>query len=264
MQSVASQLSTEQISNDVRNSIGDFEPNENERLGNEDSAHHVLPGTIPKFGEVVIKPHGKHQRAVQEQRALEAVAAKGFEAIEPLLVVKGGLATYLVTRRIPDLRHLGQLDWDVRATSPRLRSSITPTLNEVSDNLAAYHQGGVVHGDYQVKNAMRLPMGGPIYGDAEKTWINPPKEVMTGFGNKDVALFGASALARGLLEDRPAEYRAQYMESELLTPYLKAVNPDQFAMSPEERQQAIMNYWLAGMNTRGIAPWPGRQMQGYH
>ncbi len=262
MRSVVSQLPAEKIVEDVNNSIGAFTSDKNKRLGNQDSAHGVIFGTMAEFGPVVVKPHAKAQRAKREASALEAVSAKGFIALEPLLVAKGGLATYLVTRQVPDLRHLGQLDWSVERGSPRLHALIAPTLNEVADTVGSYHEAEVVHGDYQPKNAMRLPGGAPVYGDAEKTSVNPPREIMTGLGNKDIALFGAVALHNGLLSEQSPQYRVGYLEDELLAPYLKAVDPERFAMSIEERERAIVEYWLEGARIGGVATWPGRQMQG--
>lgn len=255
-------FSIQDIVDDIKPHVGDFVEVEGEALGNQDSAHNVRFGESSELGPIAVKPFGKYQRAWREAWALDAVAQKGILAIEPLKVAQGALAAYLITRHVPDLRHLGQLDWKVEAGSSRLRTVIAPTLNEVASTLAGNHKRQVVHGDYQPKNAMRLPTGEQIYGDAEKTWVDPPVTEMTGLGNKDVALFGATALSWGLLQDSSPSYRAGYVNEELLDPYLRTANPEQFAMSPEERQQAIVNYWVEGMKRGGVASWPGKQMQG--
>lgn len=256
-------LSNEQIARDITPHVGNFVEDADARLGNENSAHTVMFGDS-ELGPIAVKPFGKHQRALMEKRALEAVGRKGILAFEPLAVIKGAVASYLITKRVPDLRHLGQLDWRVDGTSPRLRASITPTLHDVADTLASNHKLEVVHGDFQPKNAMLVPPKRPIYGDAEKTWVDPPITEMTGLGNKDVALFAATALSFGLLADRSPSYRTGYLREEYLDRYIEAVNPELFAMDPEQRQQAIVNYWLEGIGRGGVAPWPGRQMQGGH
>ncbi len=257
----ASLITTEQMVNDIRQHVGHFDPNGNRRMGDADSAHQVIFGWRPGYGDVVAKPFTKYQRGLREMVSLETVALRGFDAIEPLQLARGGLATYLFTRRLRELRHLGQFDWNANIASPRLRTSIAPTLTSVADALSSYHNAGIVHGDYQAKNAMFGPDGRPIYGDAEKTWIDAPVEPRTAIANRDVGLFGVSVLARGLLHDRSASYRAGYLGDQLLDPYFAATDPANYNMTPQERQAAITDYWVGAIQ-RGYTPsWVTRQTQ---
>lgn len=230
----------EKIVNDIRHNIGYFQPDPNLRPGDADSSHYVLFGVMPEFGSVAVKPFTRRrQKATREKDALKAVASRGFDALEPLVVAEGGLASYLITRRISDLRHLGELDWRANIASPRLKRSITPTLNKVASVLADLHNSGIVHGDYRVQNAVFDPTGTHVFVDGENAWVDLPPALRTDASNKDVGLFGASALHRGVLSDRSAGYRAGYMKDELLTPYLEAVGGTGLTMKPEERQKTI-------------------------
>lgn len=230
----------EAVVNDVRRAVGHFEPNPYLRLGEEDSAHGVMFGEISAYGEVAVKPfYGGPGKARIEAGNLKAVAERGFDALDPLDVVGGGLATYLITRRREGLGHLGQVPWTTNVASPTLKGVLAPTLIAAADTAAQWHNAGVTHGDMQVKNMSYDRNGGSVYGDAEKTQVNTPPPARTQLAHRDLAKFGFSVLERDFLGDRSPRYRAGFLAEAFVDPYLELAKPELFALSPKVRRAAL-------------------------
>jgi hypothetical protein len=238
--------------NDIRHNVGHFDLNEHMVLGNTDSAHEVIFGTMPILGEVAVKPFTREARAETESRNLMKAEKMGLETVEPLLVATGGLASYLVTRYKDDVTHLGMVDWHVDVANPDLHDVIDPTLATAAGTVAEWHTKGAAHGDLQVKNVTYTNTGRPIFLDAERATFHPAPDRFRLAADRDMQKLGKSALLRGLLYDKSASYRAGYLTDRLLIPYLDAVDPKKFDHSPEERQKVIADYWVYALQSRPI------------
>ena len=151
----ASHVTPEQVAFDIQSNVGKFVPDPNIALGDTDSAHQVLFGHLEGIGQVAVKPFTKVGRAEGERSRLEAVAERGFDAIEPIDVVRGGLSAYLISERRPGLTHLGQVDWSANIATPRLHNVLTPTIHDVASQMASLNNAGITHGDLQAKNVAR-------------------------------------------------------------------------------------------------------------
>lgn len=235
--------SSENLVNDIRRSVGHFEPNPYLRLGETDSAHGVLFGDIPALGSVAVKPFTTRVRAMDESWNLRAVAKKGFAALEPLNVATGALSSYLITKRRPDLRPLSQLCWRADVASPRLRQTLEPALGLAAETAAAWHNAGIIHGDMGVKNLAYDTIGQSVFIDAERSLVGSRSlQRRTAGAHRDLALLTRSVLAKGLLADRSPRYRLGFVEDTFLTPYFDLVKPENFSLAPETRIAAIKDW----------------------
>jgi hypothetical protein len=236
----------EQYVNDVRHHLGYFTPNGYMAAGNTDSGHHVMFGEIAGLGEVAVKPYNKLAKALNEQRSLDKVRAMpDLEALEPLMVAEGALASYLVTRYRDDLDHLGMIDWAATITRRRnLQEVIEPTLVQAATTAALWHNQDISHGDLQPKNHAYTPQRTPVFIDAARTAFHADPQHHTVAANGDIQSFGLSVLDRGLLADRSPSYRAGFLSAQYLEPYLAAVTGDKFSQTSEERQRIITDYWV--------------------
>jgi hypothetical protein len=229
-----------EIITDVRRSVGYFKLDERTLDGPEiPSAHGVLLGTLPNYGEVAVKPHSNIRKAEQESSNLLRATEKGLLAIEPLEVAVGGVATYLITRREPGLTDLRTAPWNVNVASRALRSQVIPTLHQAANALGGLHAAGVVHGDYTPRNAMFTADRLPIYGDAENSHINPTGDLAVRLASKDVTVFGKGVMTSGLLADRSPAYRADFLTSELVDPYLEVAQANPTMGIPAQRRQEL-------------------------
>lgn len=239
---------SELVVNDIRHNVGFFEPDHYARLGEADAAHVVLFGNMPDYeGEVAVKAFNKTGKAENEMSNLQVVAERGLEALEPLAVAEGGLATYLITRRYRGLRHLGQVAWHQDVASKELSSVIIPTMETAAQTLGLWHNKGVYHGDAQVKNVSYNRDGTPVFTDAEKTQFNSGKGTSVDFSERDVKKLGITMLSRGLLEERRKDYRTGFVAAYFLDPYFDTVLPDSSAMDKQERAKVIEDYWKSAL-----------------
>lgn len=244
----------EALINDVRRAAGHFEPNPYRQLGEGDSAHGVMFGVMPEHGEVAVKPfYSGAVKARIEARNLVAVKERGFDALEPLQVVSGGLASYLITRHREGLENLGQVPWAASVASPHLRGVLAPALTTAGETAAQWHNAGVTHGDMQAKNMIFGSNGESVYADAEKTQLNSPAVTRTRLAHRDLTKLGHSVLDRGLLADRSPKYRAGFLTDALVDPYLDLVKPELFALDPQTRRAALEDWWVQAVQ-EGRAP----------
>jgi len=232
-------LSPHAITADLTTAVANFVPNPNLRLGDTDSTHGVIFGDLDGYGEVAVKPHQKIQRAWREQKTLETAAERGIHAIKPLMVADGELSSYLVTQRLPGLYHLGQTDWAVSAESRSLKSVVEPALEVAARSIAARHQRGLVKLDCTVKNIVLESYGADVLADAEAVLVDVPSEHRSKHGNQDLRNLGCSALHRGLLSEKPPEYRIGFLTENFLEPYFAQVDPSQFPQPVEDRTLAV-------------------------
>jgi hypothetical protein len=240
--------------NDIRQTLGYFEPNPYLRMGEMDSGHGVLFGRIADIGEVAVKPFSKAPRAHAEKSSLEKVESLGFDALEPLAVATGGIATYLITQHRSNLRPLSHVDWEANIASPRLKRVIVPSLNQAAETAASWHNAGITHGDMQAKNMVYDRDGKSVFVDAEKTRISSSAAANTANAHKDLALLSQSALHGGLLQDRSARYRAGFVDEHFVTPYLELAKPEKFVLEPQARREAINEWMLTFMQTKDKMP----------
>lgn len=255
-------LTPEQVVTDIRRRVGYFKENPNLRPGDADSKHGVLFGELSSLGPVAVKPFGDFGRARGERDHLKRVAEAGFEALEPLAVAKGGLATYLITRRRNGLRNLGQNNWDVNVASRHLKGIVVPTLATVASTFADWNNAGIFHGDGQPKNLVYdKRTGNPVFADAERTQFNPSGNKSVLLGDRDLSLFGINALSRGLLDDRSAKYRAGFLNAHLLEPYMDAVTYPTYGVTPEERQEIIQGQWVRSIKRDWQPHWANGDSQ---
>lgn len=253
--------SAQETVRDVQRTVGYFEPSPHLRIGDADSAHQVLFGTMPGMGgPVVVKPFSKPGKAQVESRNLIGVHERGFEALEPLAVAGGSLATYLITRQRPGLTHLGQVNWSANIASPHLKRVITPTLGLAGHTAATWHNAGITHGDLQVKNMVYDPNGTSVYVDAEKTQLKSGSAQLTHVASKDLGLLGLSVLSRGLLDDRSVQYRAGYLNEALLDPYFDVAKPQIFTVPEDQRRADLQAHWVGKMQSGYTPAWVGRQL----
>lgn len=251
-----SRVTQGELLNDFRHIVGHFEPNPHWQLGEGDSAHGVMFGHSADYGPVAVKPFRDPNKPQIEATNLRKVGELGFDALEPLDVVRGGLAGYLVTRHREGLRHLGQIDWRINVASRSLATVAMPTLVTAGETAAAWHNEGVVHNDWVAKNAIYGPDGNAVFADAEKTRVmRGQAPEVTRLADRDLAQFGGSVFARGLLHDRSAKYRADYAEEMLLGPYFDAVKPDAFVTEPDERRGKIVANWIKALKTGTAFKW---------
>lgn len=238
-------VAAEDVVKDVQQHVGYFVPDPHLALGDTDSAHGVLFGELAGAGPVAVKPHQKLGRAELERNNLEQVMRVGFDSLEPLQVAAGSLAAYLVTRRRGGIRHLGQMNWEVNDVLSRdeLNRVVIPTLGNVAVTLAAWHGSGVFHGDAQAKNMAYDAQGNAIYIDAEKTQFHPNQEMSAKLANKDVALFGLSTLARGLLRDRSPSYRSGFLRAHLLGPYTESMKNKAHRVDTDQVASLVQARW---------------------
>lgn len=232
------------VINDIRKYVGYFVEDPHLRLGDGDSAHCVLFGELKEYGQVAIKPFVAVGRAHTERLNLGRVSERGFDALRPLQVSEGAVASYLVTERRSGLRHLGQMNWNMNVASrAEINGVIVPTLGQAALTLASWHAERIFHGDAQIKNLAYDSGGSSVYVDAEKTQFSPKGELAEKLAYKDVALFGLSTMARGLLSDRSASYRVGFLNDNLVQPYVEtlqaqpanAINTVELAARLDER-----------------------------
>ncbi len=240
---ITRQLGYENIAHDVSMSVAPFEENPNLRLGDADSGHGVIFGTLEGIGEVAVKPHPKRQRALQESRNLEVANERGLNAVEPIVVAVGGVSNYLITRYRPGLSHLGQTDWAIEAGEPQIQSVLEPALDLAANVIAARHNVGIVNLDSQVRNIVSDQEGADVFVDAEKALVDQRPDVKTLHGNKDVVALGTSVLHRGLMSDSTPSYRVGFLRETVIEPYLEQVNPDLFVELPEVRSDVVQQRW---------------------
>ena len=238
---------------DLQRSTGYFEENSFLRLGDADSAHGVLFGNFHDKELVAVKPFRKQARAEREADNLHRIQRLGFTALEPKQVIVGDLRTYLITDYRKDIRHMGQMSWNASIASPNLKDIITPAVEQASRTLAAWHSAQLYNGDAQVKNLAFDRQGESVYIDAERAQFNPPAGEDMIMGSKDLEMFGLTALARGLLADRSASFRAGYLNEHLLDPYFDVVRLNPTITEPAGRAKAITNHWVGAID-HGHAP----------
>lgn len=251
-----------QLVNDVRSTIGHFTPNEHMGIGAMDSVHPLMFGLVPELGEVAIKPFlgDRHDQAINERNALTRAAALGLEALRPLVVTQGSLASYLVTRYRDDIHHLGMVDWHVDIASRRLHSVIKPTINRAASTAAEWHSKGVTHGDMGVKNVMYSTAGHSVFGDAERSQFHSKPDRHRLAADRDIQRLGKTMFYRGLLSDRSPTYRAGFLDDNLIGPYLEAVRGDRFDQSPDQRRAAITEYWVQVIRQNKPKPKPPKPL----
>jgi|GEM_PF-4053435 len=250
-------LLSEGYVNDIRASVGYFEPDPYLVLGESDSMHGVMFGVMPELGQVAIKPFQRLGKAQAEEHNLRNVAERGFDALEPITVASGGLASYLITERRKGLRHLGQMDWSTDVASKRLSNVLVPALGVAAQTAADWHSAKITHGDMQIKNMAYDVHGNSVYIDAEKTAIGTSlPSHLTQLAHKDLGMLTSSVLhsSRGFLHDKSPSYRVGVVTESFIDPYLDAAKPEQFALSPEVRRKAIVDWLTAYVNTRGSMP----------
>lgn len=243
-----SRVEADPIIYDINDNIGRFYPNPFLVLGDHDSGHGVRMGELEGVGVVAIKPHANHDRARREEWILSTAQERGFETIEPITVVDGGLKSYLITERREGLTHLGQLDWSATVASPSLSSTLTPALNAAGQEIADRHNAGFTSMDTQVKNLVVDATGTHVLVDAEKIIIDEPAKHWARHADRDVSLVGLSALSRGLLHDRSASYRVGYLDAQVLEPYLEGLVPGDVVDASDERRDSIKSSWQQGID----------------
>lgn len=220
---------------DFRRNVGHFVPDN--RVGREvASVRSLLVGLTPDFGEVVIKPFSKSGRAKNEARQLIGASEKGLRAVEPLSVCEGGLATYLVTRRIHGLHNLANAGWNIDIASSRL-PHVNDLLGRVATVASEMHGAGVTHGDFKPKNTM-FDEKGAVFADAERAHVDPSSVVATSLADSDIVGFGRNVMGKGLLYDKSPGYRAGHLAEMLVDPYLASL-PTQRYGSPDVRRASI-------------------------
>ncbi len=207
---------------DIAQSVGYFVEHPYRQLGDTDSGHGVLFGTLPPYGEVGIKPFLTIGQAEHEKKILEHVMEQGFDAIEPLDIAAQGVYVYLISEYRPKLRHLGQVNWNENVASRRLKRVITPTVNFAAELAGDLHSRGITHGDMQAKNVLLATDGTPVLGDLENGQMHLSGTELARKGDRDMTRFGWSVLSRGLLADRSMRYRLSYLGDELVDPALDA------------------------------------------
>ncbi len=252
-----STVQPEAIVNDIRQSAGHLIPDPHLRLGDADSAHGVIFGEMAGLGPVAVKPHENAGKAANEQANLERLAALGIDAVEPVRIAAGGLATYLIMVRRAGLRHLGQMNWRANiADFEHLEREIIPTLGRVATVLARWHGLGIFHGDAQLKNLVFDREGKSVFVDAEKTQFNPPAgELTTKLARKDIGLFGLSVLARGLLYDKSAAYRVAFMRRYFLAPYIEQVQVQNQGIDIDALSQSLEERWSDAIKSGWTPKW---------
>ncbi len=206
---------------DIYRNVGYFAEHPYRHLGDSDSGHGVLFGTLSPYGDVAIKPFTLTVRALHEKEVLEYARGEGFDTIEPLEVASEGLYAYLISKYRPDLRHLGQLSWNENVASRRLHREITPAVNFAANLAGSLQVRGITHGDMQAKNIMLSTSGTPVLADMENGQIKLRGTELAKKGDRDLARFGISVLRRGLLADRSIRYRLGYLGDELINPALE-------------------------------------------
>lgn len=233
------------MAEDIRQNVGYFDMHESLSLGNSDSQHQVFFGRMPDLADdlIAVKPFTKVARAKGEFHALQTVAERDIDTIEPLSFAVGGVASYLFTRYRPGLTNLGTVDWRVDIANPRLQHELTPAIQASALAAAGWHDKGVGHGDYQLKNSIFTLNADPVFADAERTTFHKAPAEFTPAANKDIMKLGRSMLSRGLLYDKSPSYRTGFLNETLLGAYFDALRADRYDMSPEERKQAIEAYW---------------------
>jgi tRNA A-37 threonylcarbamoyl transferase component Bud32 len=207
---------------DIAHNVGYFEENHYLRLGDADSGHGVLFGNLHPYGAVAIKPHETVGRAMHEREVMVYAAEKGIDTLETLDIAAQGIYAYLITRYRPELRHLGQFDWNENVASRRLRKVVSPTLHFAANFAGQIHSKGMTHGDFQVKNVAITRDGEPVFSDVENGQIRLKGNELKEKGNRDLIRFSSSLLRRGLLYDRSIKYRLNYLGDEFVDPAIEA------------------------------------------
>lgn len=253
--------SPQSIVHDIHHAIGKFTPDHWRQLGDADSAHGVLFGELDGIGRVAIKPHAREERAATELRNLERIRRAGFDALEPLGFATGSLATYLVTVHRGDIRHLGQMRWRANVAAKELPQVIVPTLHMAATAIAAWHNAGITHGDAQIKNVAFDKQENSVYVDAERTQFNHHGEMGIKMAHKDLKLFGTSALARGLLDDRSVTYRAGFLREALLDIYFEQANQDMDRPGIEDQKAMIEDHWTQMLSSGVMPRWALAQVE---
>ncbi len=221
---------------DISRNVGYFVENPYQRLGDADSGHGVLFGSLSPYGAVAIKPHETIGRAKHEQEVMDYAKSQGLDSLETLDLATQGAYIYLITRYRPELRHLGQFDWNENVTSKRLRKVITPTLHYAADFAGQIHSLGITHGDFQAKNIALTRDGNPVFSDVENGQIRLKGTELTEKGNRDLIRLGTSVLRRGLLYDRSISFRLGYLGDEFVDWAIEAEGRQSF---PESQKRKI-------------------------
>ncbi|MGH7234677.1 MAG: hypothetical protein ACREF7_04530 [Candidatus Saccharimonadales bacterium] len=207
---------------DIASTHGRFDENPYLALGDSDSGHGVMFGKLKPYGQVAIKPYETVGRARHELEVMDYASKLGLDTLEPLELSTQGRHVYLITRYRPDLRHLGQLDWNANVASRSLTRVIKPTLHFAADFAGQVHSLGITHGDYQPKNTARTREGGGVLADVENGQIRLKGNELVFKGNMDLIRFAVSVLRRGLLYDRRMSYRIKFLGDEFIVPALEA------------------------------------------
>lgn len=232
----------EAIISDIRQTFGHFAPNQYQQLGDADSAHGVLFGTMADYGAVAIKPFSRLVKARIEAQMIDVVRQRGFRTLDPLTIASGGLGAYLVTRYQPNLRHLGQVDWCTTVASNRIGSELAPTLHAVGRFAGDLHGAGIVHGDLKPKNAVFDNTGKPVAVDLEKALRDRSAANHAHGSDEDLRLFGSNVLGQGLLHDRSPSFRAGFLRDHLIQPAYDAAHVPHDERA--QRQRAIQTRWI--------------------
>lgn len=233
---------------DIQTAVGLFEEDPYLKLGDADSGHGVIFGRLEGVGPVAVKPFTQVKKAEIESENLRRVQERGFVALEPAMVAVSGLhkaAGYLVTKRHPDLRHLGQFNW---SRSPEETNQIVkPALSLASETLAAWHGSGIFHGDAQTKNLAYTNLGDSVYVDAEATHFDGEIAVRRELARQDVGAFGSSVLIGRFMPKVRPEERINYLSRELLDPYLATVAQHEPGLATPAQRAAIQDVWIETM-----------------
>ena len=224
---------------DISQHVGYFVENPYLRLGDADSGHGVIFGLLCPYGAVALKPHETIGRAKHEQEVMDYAKGQGLDSLDTLDLATQGIYVYLITRYRPELRHLGQFDWNENVTSKRLRKVVAPTLHFAADFAGQIHSLGITHGDYQVKNIALSRDGAPVFSDVENGQIRLKGAELKEKGNRDLVRLGTSVLRRGLLYDRSINYRLGFLGDEFVDWAIEAEGVQTYPEAKERRIEVL-------------------------
>jgi hypothetical protein len=205
---------------DIRRSLGHFVQHPYRNLGDLNSVHNVLFGTLdPGYqGDVTVKPFIRRGKAQHEAEMTKQVGELGFPTLEVLDVASGFRFDYLITRYQPGLRNLGQLPWKSNIASSHLQRTLIPSLIVAASYAGELEKARIGHGDLQIKNVIIDEESTPVAVDLESTSVNIPKHEIPLAADRDMRRLGMSILKRGFLIDRSVAYRTQFLGRELVEP----------------------------------------------
>ena len=206
--------------------IPDFRPNPYWTPDPLISGHGVFSGILTDGNEIIVKPHTVTQRAYNEAGRINSVIKLGINTPNLHGVYLGNYATYLAVDRYKGLQTLGQLNLDVDIADRSLHRLIKPAISTAVNGIADMHLKGVVHGDYQAKNAAFGPENEFVAIDLEKSQPNVSLENGHNGRANDLYLLGASLLLSRLISGRKPPYRAGFVSAHVLGEYAESVNQD--------------------------------------